>query len=169
MLQLLTVPHSGTRFLQQKFKGWGLRFRHRHFEFDSKFEIHEANKYVITLRDPLLCRISRMNRVGRMTDALFPSHLWGQVVEIGDRPNVHYVRVDQPRKDEEKLLANFCGLEHYIPSGWAVVESFVDVFRLKQKYAEEIPSIFDKDVKTLKELGVDVFFREHGYDLKWMQ
>ena len=117
ILRLLTVPHSGTRFMMGVLEGAGLRracaamptdgdFIQVHFAYEPETEIIDnwTGPVIITLRDKELVADSWRRRgkpISRFEAA------WDKMGEFLDRvkDNVMFIEVDNPDTREAQLQA----------------------------------------------------------------
>lgn len=173
---LVTVPHSGMHFAEYVLQTLGVtEFEH---ETASRNGVHSYSTYlrdyqvVVTLRDPVLCQCSTYNR-GEYTWVWD----WQIVAAWKDLPNVHFFRVDCPegeREAEIAALAEFLAVR-VEPIDWTPRESAPDVTGMKGAYGaapprEALPYLLKPAVVGLQNMPeVAALFREHGYDLLWMQ
>lgn len=170
MIRLWTVPHSGTHFMESLLRDWNQRFGHRHIAVNTFLfqEIRSEGKVLVTLRDPLLCRISTINRHGHDPYTKDPVWLWRQVMEVAHLPNVHLIQIDQPRLNEDVRLSRFLELEQ--THDWDVVQSHRDSSGLKQQYESgTVPDCLKHDMRLLNEMGARQFFQDQQYHLPWMR
>lgn len=170
-VNLLTVPRTGTRFVAKLMSDMGVIHHHRHFMVGTYLDKWMDPEFptVITLRDPLLARISQLNFFGRQPD-IYPVWLWRQAMRYKHHARVHFVRVDKPRENELELLAEFLG-RRPPSSKWEPIGSgeYTDKLGLLKLYEyRHIPDELKGDAWLLNKMGATDFFKGHGYDLPWM-
>ena len=165
-MKLRTIPYTGTRFTK------GLLFRmmgepdHEHIDLHTYADT-EPGPLVITLRDPLLSRISSRERGN--PESAYPVWLWRQVFRSTARSDVHLVRIDQPRSDERERLEEFVGGVVAGDSRWLPIGQSDKPSEERRRYAEGyLSESLQEDVRVLEQIGANQFFREHGYSLPWM-
>ena len=170
MLMLLTVPHSGTRFVAKVLDEWGVEHHRHHCSVGTYCDEMHFTQAIVTLRDPILVRMSQMNRTGSTREnTSYPVWLWRQVVRLARLPNVHCVRIDQPRDDEARRLAEFVGRPDCAIE-WIPHESHPDTLGIKATYerTREVPDYLKQDADLLNRMGVGRMMQTHGCDYSWI-
>ena len=163
MVYLVTVPHTGTRFVQKILRDAGIKAKVEHTTGDKwRKLLRDDEKVLCTLRDPVLHMIGCINRGDGMHHGDF-----GRLA-AKRRPNTHFFPVDcteDRRAGEVAKLEAFLGCP--VSTNWEKVEESPDVFGLRAKYQEtgEFPERFLKDITR----PIHDLFAEHGYGLPWMR
>lgn len=167
MPSLFTMPHTGTRFVFETLHYWNIRPHHEHFRPESYIDTQAFDKAIVTLRDPMLARISSLQRIGE-DDSQYPIWCWKQAFRLADDPRIHFVRMQDPRKDELERLAQFCEAD-IRNAQWKDVGKGLDTHGWKARYLSgDIPDELKADAEMLRRIGATSFFREHGYSFPWM-
>lgn len=155
--------------MRKLLESWGVQHEHLHISVGTYCDKEQFDKAIVTLRDPLLCRISTINR-SKVTDGYvsYPVWLWRQAIRLARLPNVHFVRIDRPRPDEAHRLAKFLGLPHETYD-WTPVESHPDEMGLKAEYANgKVPDLLKWDGYLLNHIGAARLFLDNGCDYPWI-
>jgi len=125
-IRVLSIPHSGTRFVKELLRGWGVEHRLRHtIEIEADcIESDDGGRWraVVPHMDPMFTEISRARREGKGEYGFgheidYPCALakqWLRLAKLRDNPNVHFFRVPPDQTDVDGL-AGFCGLDAAMP------------------------------------------------------
>ena len=153
-MRLLTIPHTGTHWLKKLVGRMGVDARHHHL-FNELPAWAGKEGCVVTLRDPLLSRITTLNR-----DEPYGVEVWRLLIGL----DAHFVVLEDP---DLVALAEYVGgrVPDEVPPPLNVTNHDKG---LKAEYmAGVIPDVLQGDAEWLAEHMTD-FFRSHGYDLPWM-
>jgi len=183
-IRVLSIPHSGTRFVKTLLKGWGVRHRLRHtieIETDciaSDDGGSETWKAVVPHMDPMFTEISRARRAGKGEYGFGhefdrPGLLvkqWLRLAKLRGNPNVHFFRIP-PDEADVKKLADFCGLDRVLHWNQEPVGVWPEENVLKARYLRgDVDEVLLPTWEWLKDLPeMHDFFSWLGYDdLPWM-
>lgn len=170
-IKLFTVPHSGTRFMRALLSSWNVQHEHLHISVGTYVDKERWDKAIVTLRDPILCRISTINRSKKVDGYVsYPIWLWRQAIRLARLPNVHFVRIDQPRENESELLAGFLEAPAREADWGSPVCSHPDETGLKRRYLRRrrVPDCLKWDGYLLNHIGAARLFLDHGCDYPWI-
>lgn len=166
-VRLVSVPHSGTRFMRTLLDQVCDYTSHHTDDLGFPHPYHATDKVVVPLRDPMLAECSRLE--GHMGG--LPVTEWLKVAEWYGHPNVWYFRVDGPT-DMRGYQLNMLGLflRADVPqTDWEPVGVTVNN-TLREKYeAGQIDSRLTPAWTFLRQ-SKEVYdlFHAHGYNLPWM-
>lgn len=128
-MHVVSVPHTGTKFLLRILTKWRLDPRHVHIstsfpqgEQRARQWQKEGRRIVIPYRAPALCAESCAKRGERDQTDAFPL-----IHELAALPGVHLFRVDcapEERESEWAMLADFCGVTDPGPVDWTPENAF---------------------------------------------
>ncbi len=104
MISLVSIPHTGTKFVEAILTDMDLDVRHAHLHSthpaqNAREWISGGAQVVIPWRDPELAKISAENR----GEAPRPDSEFDEVLEFAELPNVHLFVVE-PEDQEAELL-----------------------------------------------------------------
>ncbi len=146
MISVVSIPHSGTQFLENLLIEMGLEVRCAHVHADHPVQnprrwVEEGGKVVIPWRDPELVKISAMNR----GETPRPSEEFGQLVKWGRLRNVHIFNVEPDegaaREHELKKLQVFLGTAQPAMTDWTPINTSEDVTGKKAQYMRRVVPI----------------------------
>ena len=131
-MYVLSVPHSGTRWVLKHLREWGHEVGAIHTN-DPKWRevVASEHKIVVPLRDPVMVGISALNRDERSLAADF-----NDLAPLVGR--VHFVRVDCRTGDRDSEIRALCDYLEIEPGSvdWAPYGSEDDHLSLKAPYLE---------------------------------
>ena len=151
MISLVSIPHTGTKFLEAILTDMGLETRHAHLHSthpaqNAREWVSGGGQVVIPWRDPELVKISAENR----QETPRPDSEFDEVLEFAELPNVHLFDVapGTPEGKEEELLKLKMFLGGDPQTDWQPVNESEDVTGRKAAYVSGL-------AKLMKERGVD--------------
>lgn len=162
---MFSVPHTGTRFVLRLIRSMGLRARYTHRIREARRLVEDGVRVVIPMRDPVLARISTMNRgfTPAAVERRVPPRLFNTVAAWRTRSNIHVYPVPGSLRDI-RALAGFLGVVAPEDVDWNPAGTTPDVRRLKDAYtAGHVPDDLVDFVERL-DADVGVMLRELGVD-----
>lgn len=143
MISIVSIPHTGTKFLELILLDLGIETRHAHLHSthpaqNAREWVESGAKVVIPWRDPELARISALNR----GEEPRPPEEFAELLSWADRPNVHLFHI-APGSNDAKLfelekLRRFLGLDEPPETDWEPVNVSKDVTGEKRSYLEKL-------------------------------
>lgn len=135
---VLSVPHTGTHWTIELLERMGCEVRHTHCTTVGGGWVREGRRVVVPWRDPVLAKISELNRVDRHRNGYrYPKVRPGGVAAVAElarnAENVFLIPVPASDAMTERL-ARWLGVEARSPDP-APVNASADVTGLKARYA----------------------------------
>lgn len=141
-VQIISLRHSGTRWLMRTLESWGLSQQVQHVLPNTPMAQMRGAFFgtplVMPVRDPCMVAASQLNR-------WVPDETEGYAVldQLATLPHAHLVYVDCPESERDaqyQALAAFLGIADPPPADWTHPGAFVDRLGLQARYrAGEIP------------------------------
>ncbi len=147
MISIVSIPHTGTKFIEKLLLDMGLDVRHAHLHSthpsqDARAWVASGEKVVVPWRDPGLARISARNR----HEEPRPLSEFAELLTWDDLPNVHLFRIepgsDKDKELELRKLMAFLGLRKLPETKWEPVNESEDVTGAKRTYLGKIQGFF---------------------------
>jgi hypothetical protein len=139
LISIVSIPHTGTKFVEKLLLGLGCEVRHAHMHStapDPRDWLMDGCKIVVPWRDPDLARISALNR----GEEPRPGSETLELLRWDGLPNVHFFTVDAASADERAFevyaLCRFLGVAVPEHVDWTPVNTSADVTGHKALYLE---------------------------------
>ena len=143
MISIVSIPHTGTKFLEDLLIGLKFDVRHAHFHSTHPLQnarewIDSGEKVIVPWRDPELSRISALNR----GEEPRPLEEYDELRALTDLPNVHLFDIHPGSDEAEELelgkLQVFLGLKEPPETDWEPVNESKDTTGAKRSYLKKI-------------------------------